>query len=184
MYTDIQELINNLKRDAKEKKLQLQKEWKEKNTKEHKAAELEESFRRERNTRWAKHKGIDDVMKWYADGNRMPNELELETIVLKNKNYLLSEIFEMFDKQELEAKKRKETPVEKQPDDWFKQTMEPGNRFSRADSWKRVIKDGIETSKKDFFRFLDTKCGKTYESCGCVCYRGWQFKQPVSDDSF
>lgn len=163
-----------------------------------KAEALEESFRHERNTRWAKHKGIDDVNKWYNEGNRMPRELELDTIELKKKRYLLSEIFELFDKREEEAKKRaekerkrlekerKRLEEEEQPrmtfSDWFIANMEPGMRAPRSDIYMQAICDGVYMIKKDFFKQLEEKCGKPYKSNGVVYYKGWSLKQPTSSD--
>jgi len=158
------------KEENKNKRLQLKIEKQE---------ALEESFRHERNTRWAKHKGIEDVTKWYAEGNRMPRELELETIELKKKHYLLSEIFEMFDKQEAKAVERaKITQHEDDADIWFWRNLKKGGRVKRVDIYNRATVDGVQMIKKDFFKLLEEKCGRPYKCGGMVCFRGWTLVEP------
>ncbi len=159
------------KEENKNKRLQLKIEKQE---------ALEESFRRERNTRWAAHKGIEDVTKWYDEGNRMPHELELETIALKKKRYLLSEIFEMFDKQEADAAKRaKVIQHQLTISEWFDKTLVRGLRVCRPKAYKRATVDGVQMIKKDFFKLLEEKCGKPYKCNGNFCFRGWSLVEPT-----
>ncbi len=175
-----EQLIAEQKQKKKEEKQRLSKEWKEYNSKKAKAERLEEEFRRERNTRWASHKGIEDATKWYDEGNRMPHELEVMTIQLKMEGYLLKEIFELFDKHEAKAAKR--TKVTQHVDDadtWFETTLKKGGRILRPEAYRRAVADGIQMIKKDFFKLLEEKCGKPYKCNGNSCFRGWSLVEPT-----
>jgi hypothetical protein len=159
------------KEENKNKKLQLKIEKQE---------ALEESFRRERNKRWAAHKGIEDVTKWYDEGNRMPYELELMAIQLKMDGYLLSEIFEIFDKRDAKAAERaKVIQYEDDADTWFETTLKKGGRLCRPEVYRRATEDGVQMVKKDFFKLLEEKCGKPFKCNGNVCFRGWSLVEPT-----
>jgi hypothetical protein len=175
-----EQLIAEQKQKKKEEKQRLSKEWKEYNTKKAKAERLEEVFRRERNTRWASHTGIEDVTKWYDEGNRMPHELELMTIQLKMEGYLLKEIFELFDKHEAKAAKRgKEAQHRLSISEWFDKTIVLGLRVYRHEAYRRSVADGVYIQKKEFFKLLEEKCGKPYKCNGNFCFRGWSLVEPT-----
>ncbi len=174
-----EQLIAEQKQKKKEEKQRLCKEWKEYNSKKAKAERLEEEFRRERNTRWASHKGIEDVTKWYDDGNRMPYELELMTIQLKMEGYLLKEIFELFDKHDVKAAKR---AIQMGTEDtfytWFCKNLKKGGRVKRADVYTRSVCDGLNIQKKEFLKFLKEK-GRVYKSNGEIYLFGWSLVEPT-----
>ena len=173
----VEQLISKQKQEKQKQKEYNSKMWKEYNSKKAKAERLEEEFRRERNTRWAKHKGMEDTDKWYDEGNRMPHELELKTIQLKMENYLLKEIFEMFDRYEVEAEKRT-IQKDNNVNNWFVSNLERGGRVNRADAYKRAVLDGVLIQKKDFFSFFREKGCRTYKTNGNMYFSGWSLKQP------
>ena len=158
----------------------------ERPSKQEKDQKIEEAFRRERNTRWATHTGNPDAESWYNNGGRMPEELELEVVKLKKQNYILAEIFELFDKREQakrEQDKREQDKREqaKKPaiipetfEEWFDKTLTQGGRVKRAVLGQCA--DSLCILKKDLFQLLEKRCGKAVKKSGDVIFIGWSLK--------